>query len=136
MQRRIPSKPLWVIQLPRESHHSRQFTMGVSINCEKEHQQNTSAISEEMHKEISETTKVKYKINPRLMQWNADGLKIKSHELARRLTEMDIDVCMIQESKLSHRDTTPKVQGCKAILRTDRPHYSRRRPNYLCKKTI
>ena len=55
------------------------------------------------------------------MQWNADGIKIKSHELANRLKERSIDICVIQESKLTKRDNTPRMKGYNAILRTDRP---------------
>lgn len=55
------------------------------------------------------------------MQWNADGIKIKSHELANRLKERSIDICVIQRSKLTKRDNTPRMKGYNAILRTDRP---------------
>ena len=89
--------------------------------CLAQQQQNTAAISEAHHIEIAEKTKANYKSNLRIMQWNADGIKIKSHELADRLKERDIDICLIQESKLAKRDNTPRMKGYKAILRTDRP---------------
>ena len=34
----------------------------------------------------------------RLLQWNADGLKSKSNELADRLHASDIDIAIVQET--------------------------------------
>ncbi len=54
------------------------------------------------------------------MQWNADGLATKQHELTLRLNDGSIDICLIQETKLLPKDTTPSFPGFCAI-RADRP---------------
>jgi exonuclease III len=55
----------------------------------------------------------------KIVQWNADGLKTKIYELKDRLISKDIDICMIQESKLRIGDPTPRILGY-AALRDDR----------------
>ena len=55
----------------------------------------------------------------RILQWNADGIKLKMQELAARVKELDIDVAIIQESKLRAKDKTPKIDGYSCI-RVDR----------------
>ncbi len=42
----------------------------------------------------------------RLLQWNADGLVTKQHELRLRRNDDSIDICLIQETKLLPKDTT------------------------------
>ncbi len=54
----------------------------------------------------------------RILQWNADGLATKQHELRLRLKDDRIDI--IQETKLLPKDTTPSFSGFCAI-RTGRP---------------
>ena len=55
-----------------------------------------------------------------ILQWNADGLSTKVTELRERLVEEDIDVCVIQETKLGRNVISPKIQGYRAVLRADR----------------
>ena len=62
----------------------------------------------------------------RILQWNADGMKSYSDSLARRLVSLNIDVAVIQETKLSPKDVvTPSipgyVSGVHLQLRKDRP---------------
>ncbi len=56
----------------------------------------------------------------RILQWNADGLATKQHELRLRLNDDSIDICLIQKTKLLPKDTTPSFPGFCAI-RADRP---------------
>ena len=92
--------------------------------CEKKDGQNTGPIQECGSAEVAEISRGKFKNCLRVMQWNSDGLTLKVHELAKRLKSLDIDVCVIQESKLRKKDNTPKVAGYLAILRSDRPNIS------------
>ena len=94
------------------------------LQCEKKENQNTGPIREARSAEVAETSKGKYKNQLRIMQWNSDGLRLKVHELANRLKSLDIDVCLVQESKLNKKDSTPKVAGYSAIFRSDRPTIS------------
>ena len=55
-----------------------------------------------------------------ILQWNADGLSTKVVELRERLVAENIDVCVIQETKLKHDLVSPKIYGYKTILRADR----------------
>ena len=50
-----------------------------------------------------------------IMQWNADHLKSKLPELKVQLEANDVDVCMIQESKLKPTDSLPKLPGYVSI---------------------
>ncbi len=61
-----------------------------------------------------------------ILQWNADGLVTKQHELKLRLNDDSIDICLIQEAKLLPRDTTPSFPGFCAI-HADRPTNQRGR---------
>ena len=53
------------------------------------------------------------------MQYNADGLSTKVPELKIRLREEDIDICMIQETKLRPDNNTPRIEGY-VSFRSDR----------------
>ncbi len=55
----------------------------------------------------------------RVMQWNANGINTKSDELQIRLEALDIDICLIQESKLRQGSPTPHFPGYKSY-RSDR----------------
>ena len=63
----------------------------------------------------SSTTKESLKI----MQWNADRLPNKTVELADRLHENDIDVCLIQETKLLSHEEEPRISDY-VSFRSDR----------------
>ena len=47
----------------------------------------------------------------RVLQWNADGINTKIPELRTFLQDHEIDIAMIQESKLTSTKETPKIQG-------------------------
>jgi endonuclease/exonuclease/phosphatase family metal-dependent hydrolase len=53
----------------------------------------------------------------KILQWNADGIGTKVVELERCLREFDIDVVVLQESKLLEKNRTPQFQGYSAIRR-------------------
>ena len=55
----------------------------------------------------------------RVVQWNADGLKLKVQELEAFLDQHRVDVCMVQETKLREVDRTPSF-GNYIALRRDR----------------
>ena len=57
----------------------------------------------------------------RVLQWNADGLNTKIPELRTFLQDHEIDIAMIQESKLTPTKETPKIQGY-ISLRADRKY--------------
>ena len=57
--------------------------------------------------------------NLRIMQWNADHMKSKLPELKTQLRTHDVDICMIQETKLGPTDTLPKIPGY-TVIRHDR----------------
>ena len=54
-----------------------------------------------------------------VLQWNADGINTKSDELQTQLKALNIDVCLIQESKLTQGSIAPHFSGYKSI-RSDR----------------
>ena len=54
-----------------------------------------------------------------VLQWNANGINPKVDELQTQLDALDIDICLIQESKLRQGCTTPHFPGYKAY-RSDR----------------
>ncbi len=56
----------------------------------------------------------------RILQWNADGRSTKVNELRQRLQLEKIDICLIQETKLTSKDPTPAFPGFSAIHQ-DRP---------------
>jgi len=68
--------------------------------------------------ESKEGTTVKESL--KILQWNADGIKPKLHELEMRMRELDIDVAVIQETKLKKADRSPILPGY-ASIRRDRP---------------
>ncbi len=51
----------------------------------------------------------------RILQWNADGLSTKVHELRQRLQLEKIDICLNQETKLISKDTTPAFPDLSTI---------------------
>ena len=53
------------------------------------------------------------------MQWNANGLKNKMVELEDKARTLEIDIILIQESKLRSSDANPKLKGY-ATIRKDR----------------
>ncbi len=63
------------------------------------------------------------RVNQLALQWNADGLPTKVHELRQRLQLEKIAICLIQETKLTSKDSTPAFSGFSAI-RQDRPHHA------------
>ena len=69
--------------------------------------------------------------NLKVMQWNAEGVRLKKTELQNFLKEHDIDVCCIQETHLSsaHRFS---IRGYE-IFRQDRRSAERRNPD-CCQK--
>ncbi len=56
----------------------------------------------------------------RILQWNANGLATKQHELRLRLKGQSIEICLIQETKLLPKNTTPSFPGF-CTIRADRP---------------
>ena len=56
----------------------------------------------------------------RVLQWNANGISPKVHELEERLTREDYDLCLLQETKLRSGMPTPRIKGYTSI-RLDRP---------------
>ena len=57
----------------------------------------------------------------RILQWNAEGIASKIHELREVAKDIDLDVIMIQESKLSSNHKTPSIPEYVPI-RVDRKH--------------
>ena len=55
----------------------------------------------------------------RIIQWNADTISTKAIELQDRLSSEDIDICLVQETKLTEKSRTPKFEGYTCI-RADR----------------
>ena len=55
----------------------------------------------------------------KILQWNADGINPKIHELTDILSSHEVDIAMIQESKLTAKQQTPVVEGYAAV-RSDR----------------
>ena len=53
----------------------------------------------------------------RILQWNADGVGTKIPELERCVVEYDIDVVVLQESKLMEKNSTPQLSGFTAVRR-------------------
>ena len=51
----------------------------------------------------------------RIIQWNAETISTKALELQERLLKDDIDICLIQESKLSESSRTPRFEGYVSI---------------------
>ena len=55
----------------------------------------------------------------RILQWNADGVTLKLPELESFLTTHRVDICLLQESKLSAGRRTPRLSGY-SVVRRDR----------------
>ena len=55
----------------------------------------------------------------KILQWNCDGLMTKKDELEELLHREGVQVALLQETKLSQRDDTPRLRGYSAI-RKDR----------------
>ena len=55
----------------------------------------------------------------RILQWNANGLNAKADELEVKLRELDIDICLIQETKLRPKHAEPRFDEYQ-MLRYDR----------------
>ena len=56
----------------------------------------------------------------RIIQWNVDGIKTSAVDLQSLLRQREVDVVLVQESKLSSKDKTPSFPGF-SVLRRDRP---------------
>jgi len=80
--------------------------------------------------------KVLNKTSLRILQWNAEGLKSKSDELAARLKEADIGVAVIQETWLNKNDSTPAVGEYVAIREDRKANIKRGGLLFYIKKTI
>ena len=70
--------------------------------------------------EVSEANDAGMQQGLNILQWNADGINTKTTELRDRLVAENIDICMIQESKLQPHMKTPTLSGFKPIYRVDR----------------
>ena len=62
---------------------------------------------------------VKLRRSLRILQWNADGIRTGLPELTQMVRDVDVDVVLIQESKLGPEDQTPNLPGF-AVARRDR----------------
>ena len=62
----------------------------------------------------------------RILQWNVDGIKSKSDQLASRLQTVDIDITVVHKSWLSSSDGTPVIQNYCAIREDRRANIKRR----------
>ena len=72
----------------------------------------------------------------RILQWNADGLKSKSDELAIQLKSLDIDIAVIQETWLSSSDRTPVIPNYGAIREDRRANIKRGGLIFYIKKSL
>ena len=57
--------------------------------------------------------------NLKILQWNTNGLKTKMVELEDKSRFLDLDIIMIQETKLCSKDKVPSIKGY-ATVRKDR----------------
>ena len=91
-------------------------------SCEKVLELENDAATARPHEDDS-TESVKQTVEKNVLtvlHWNAWGLKGKMDELEARLEKDEVDVAMIQETKLKEgRDSTPNVKGF-SFLRCDR----------------
>ena len=56
----------------------------------------------------------------RIIQWNVDGIKTSAVDLVSLLERREVDIVLVQETKLSSKDKTPCFPGY-SCLRRDRP---------------
>jgi len=75
---------------------------------------------EEVVKDKSNKMKVTKKSSLRILQWNADSLGTKIGELRTSADKLDLDVILIQETKLKGNAATPRIEGFKEAMRQDR----------------
>ena len=87
--------------------------------CEKKESRDFSSTPQQTAS-VSEKVHGRHRTSLKFLQWNADGLATKVPELQERLKKEDIDVVLIQETKLQPHLRTPKIQGYKIALRSDR----------------
>ena len=89
------------------------------VKCEEKlKKQNEPVRPDQTPTEVSERPTTQ-KQSLRIMQWNSNGISRKLGELEERLAQSDIDICLIQESKLRKVDRTPHIKGYSSI-REDR----------------
>ena len=62
----------------------------------------------------------KWKPELTILQWNADGINPKIPELSKRAQDVEADILVIQETKLTPTSRTPNIKGYVSV-RTDRP---------------
>jgi len=72
--------------------------------------------------------KMKYCEKLKILQWNADSLSAKLPELKEYIKKEEIDIFLIQETKLIPKDKTPKIPSY-TIKRQDRPQKKGRESN-------
>ena len=70
--------------------------------------------------ERSERKTATSKVSLRILQWNADSIKLKIGELFERMKELDVDIDLVQERKLREKDKNPSIKGYSS-LRAYRP---------------
>ena len=70
--------------------------------------------------ERSERKTATSKDSLRKLQWNADSIKLKAGELSERMKELDVDIALVQGSKLREKDKTPSIKGYSSV-RAGRP---------------
>ena len=104
--------------------------------CTANHDMDQHADLDESIDETSKGMKSVTRSSLRILQWNADGLKSKSDELAARLHASDIDVAVIQESWLAKNDRTPVIQGYCAIREDRKVNIKRGGLIFYVKKAI
>ena len=63
-----------------------------------------------------------------ILQWNADAITAKIQPLRDYLIEMNVDIFLIQETKLVKKDKTPTFPGY-TILRKDRRQFKGKENN-------
>ena len=92
-------------------------------SCIKKEERSTALkeviVAEEEVVEESGKERTEVRTSLRILQWNAEAFAGKLFELTQRLQEDEIDVCLIQESRLKENHQTPYIKGYKTI-RSDR----------------
>ena len=66
-----------------------------------------------------ERRNIKLRRSPRILQWNADGIRTGLPELSRLVRDVEVDVVLVQETKPGSADRTPTLPGF-AVARKDR----------------